>query len=30
VGDEAERQVYIGGKTSDGQWDGLKTAVVET
>jgi hypothetical protein len=30
VGDEAERQVYIVGKTSDGQWAGLKTIVVET
>jgi hypothetical protein len=30
VGDEAERQVYIVGKTSDGQWAGLKTTVVET
>jgi hypothetical protein len=30
VGDEAEREVYIVGKTSDGQWAGLKTRVVET
>ncbi len=30
VGDEAERDVYIVGKTSDGQWAGLKTQVVET
>jgi len=30
VGDEAEKQVYIVGKTSDGQWAGLKTSVVET
>jgi len=30
VGDEAERQVYIVGKTTDGQWAGLKTTVVET
>jgi plasmid stability protein len=30
VGDEAERQVYVVGKTSDGQWAGLKTTVVET
>jgi hypothetical protein len=30
VGDEAERQVYVVGKTSDGQWAGLKTSVVET
>jgi hypothetical protein len=30
VGDEAERDVYIVGKTSDGQLAGLKTKVVET
>jgi hypothetical protein len=30
VGDEAEREVYIVGKTKDGQWAGLKTTVVET
>jgi len=30
VGDEAEKQVYVVGKTSDGQWAGLKTSVVET
>jgi hypothetical protein len=30
VGDEAERQLYIVGKTKDGQWAGLKTTVVET
>ena len=30
VGDEPERQVYVVGKTSDGQWAGLKTTVVET
>jgi hypothetical protein len=30
VGDEAEREVYIVGKTKDGQWAGLKTSVVET
>ena len=30
VGDEAERQAYIVGKTADGQWAGLKTTVVET
>jgi hypothetical protein len=30
VGDEAERQVYVVGKTADGQWAGLKTTVVET
>jgi hypothetical protein len=30
VGDEAERDVYVVGKTKDGQWAGLKTTVVET
>jgi Nuclease A inhibitor-like protein len=30
VGDEPEKQVYVAGKTSDGQWAGLKTTVVET
>jgi hypothetical protein len=30
VGDDAEKQVYGVGKTSDGQWAGLKTTVVET
>lgn len=30
VGDEAERDVYIVGKTADGRWAGLKTSVVET
>jgi hypothetical protein len=30
VGDEAERELYIAGKTQDGQWAGLKTTVVET
>jgi hypothetical protein len=30
VGDEAEKQVYVVGKPSDGQWAGLKTSVVET
>jgi hypothetical protein len=30
VGDEAERDVYIVGKTSDGHLAGLKTKVVET
>jgi hypothetical protein len=30
VGDEAERDVYIVGKTADGKWAGLKTSVVET
>jgi hypothetical protein len=30
VGDEAEREVYLVGKTKDGRWAGLKTSVVET
>ena len=30
LGDEAERDVYVVGKTQDGQWAGLKTRVVET
>jgi hypothetical protein len=30
VGDEAEREVYVVGKTKAGQWAGLKTSVVET
>ena len=30
LGGEAEKQVYIVGKTPDGQWAGLKTTVVET
>ena len=30
VGGEAEKQVFIVGKTEDGQWAGLKTSVVET
>ena len=30
VGDEAEREVFIFGKTTDGRWAGLKTSVVET
>lgn len=30
VGDEAEKVVYIVGKTKDGRWAGLKTTVVET
>jgi histidine triad (HIT) family protein len=30
VGDEAEKQVYIVGRTADGRWAGLKTTVVET
>ena len=30
VGDDPEKQVYVVGKTSDGQWAGLKSIVVET
>ena len=30
VGDEAEKEVYIVGRTKDGEWAGLKTEVVET
>jgi hypothetical protein len=30
VGDEAEKQAYIVGKTADGKWAGLKTTVVDT
>jgi hypothetical protein len=30
LGDEAEKEVYIVGKTKDGRWAGLKTSVVET
>jgi histidine triad (HIT) family protein len=30
VGNEAEKQAYIVGKTTDGRWVGLKTTVVET
>lgn len=30
LGEEAERAVYIIGKTADGRWAGLKTSVVET
>jgi Nuclease A inhibitor-like protein len=30
VGDEAEKEVYLVGKTTGGQWAGLKTTVVET
>jgi histidine triad (HIT) family protein len=29
-GDQAEKMVYIVGKTPDGRWAGLKTMVVET
>jgi hypothetical protein len=30
VGDEAEKQAFVVGKTTDGKWAGLKTTVVET
>ena len=30
VGDEAEKEVYVVGKTPDGKWAGFKTTVVET
>jgi hypothetical protein len=30
LGEEAEKEVYIVGKTKDGRWAGLKTSVVET
>jgi hypothetical protein len=30
VGDEAEKQVFVAGKTADGKWAGVKTTVVET
>jgi histidine triad (HIT) family protein len=30
VGDEAQKQAFVVGKTSDGTWAGLKTTVVET
>ncbi len=30
LGDEPKKDVYIVGKTEDGQWAGLKTEVVET
>jgi hypothetical protein len=30
VGDEPEKVVYTVGRTKDGKWAGLKTAVVET
>jgi hypothetical protein len=30
IGDEAEKLLYVVGKTSDGQWAGIKTTVVET
>ena len=30
LGEEAEKEVYIVGKTKDSRWAGLKTTVVET
>jgi hypothetical protein len=30
IGDEAEKAVYVVGKTKDGKWAGVKTSVVET
>jgi hypothetical protein len=30
IGDEAEKEVYVVGKTTDGHWAGIKTSVVET
>jgi hypothetical protein len=30
VGEEAEKAVYIVGKTKNGGWAGLQTSVVET
>jgi hypothetical protein len=30
VGDEAEKAVWIVGRTADGSWAGLKTTVVES
>jgi hypothetical protein len=30
LGEEAEKPVYVVGKTEDGQWAGVKTNVVET
>jgi hypothetical protein len=30
LGEQPEKQVFIVGKTTDGQWAGLKTTVVET
>ncbi len=30
IGDEAEKDVYILGKTADSRWAGLKTRVVKT
>jgi Nuclease A inhibitor-like protein len=30
LGEEAEKEVYIVGRTTDGRWAGLRTRVVET
>jgi hypothetical protein len=30
IGDEAEKEAYVIGKTADGHWAGVKTTVVET
>jgi Nuclease A inhibitor-like protein len=30
VGEDADKEVYVVGKTADGQWAGVKTSVVET
>ena len=30
IGDEAEKLVYVVGKTKDGRWAGVRTSVVET
>jgi histidine triad (HIT) family protein len=30
LGEEADKEVFIAGKTADGRWAGVKTAVVET
>jgi hypothetical protein len=30
IGDEAQKQAFVVGKTGDGKWAGLKTTVVET
>ena len=30
IGDEAEKQVVVVGKTTDGKWAGVKTTVIET
>lgn len=30
IGDEAEKQLFVVGKTSDGHWAGVQTTVVET